>query len=92
MKKFILILILVPSFAFAQGSNIELVESAVSAALAKFSEEENKKAVDAFNAVKSWVSGAQIKVKVYYNANANTIDYVCEMMNHGGTEMMMCSK
>jgi hypothetical protein len=92
MKKIILALSLVPCFALAQGSNIKLVESATSAALAKFSEEESKNAVDAFNAVKSWLSGTQVKVKVYYNANANTIDYVCEMMDHGGAEMMMCSK
>lgn len=92
MKKLFILSIMFPLLAFAHGSKVEMVEAATSVALKKFSEEETKATVDAFNAVKSWVSGNQIKVKAYYNSNANTVDYVCEMMHHDGEEMMMCSK
>jgi hypothetical protein len=94
MKKLVVLLSLVPLVAFAGASKIENVGAATSEALKKFASEENKTYVDAFNGIKSWVSGNQVKVKVYYNANANTVDYVCEMMDHTGRgdEMMMCSK
>ncbi|MCB0363101.1 MAG: hypothetical protein KDD35_10280 [Bdellovibrionales bacterium] len=92
MKILLALLLSAPSLVFAHGTKVEMVEAATSTALDKFATEESKVTVDAFNAVKSWVSGSQIKVKIYYNANANTIDYVCEMMHHDGNEMMMCSK
>lgn len=92
MKTIFATILLMPFLAFAHGSTIEMVEQSTTEVLKKFSTEEDKTIVDAFNAVKSWTSGSVIKVKVYYNANANSIEYSCEMMHHDGKEMLMCDK
>ena len=80
------------SVSLAHGSKIELVEQATVVALEKFETEEPEADVDAFNAVKSWVSGNKIKVKVYFNANANRVTYSCEMKHEGEAEEMVCVK
>jgi hypothetical protein len=92
MKKTIFVLILLPWIASAHGTKLEMVNAAVGAALETFTKDETKAVKDAFNGVKAWVSADKVKVKAYYNNNANTVDYTCEMMHHGTEEMMMCSK
>lgn len=81
-----------PFLAFAHGTAIEMVQQSTTEALKKFTTEEDRTKVDAFNGVKSWTSGNLIRVKVYYNASADTVEYSCEMMHHDGSEMLMCEK
>ncbi len=92
MKTIFATIILMPFLAFAHGTAIEMVEQSTTEVLKKFSTEEDKNIVEAFSAVKSWTSCNLVKVKVYYNANANSIEYSCEMMHHNGQEMLMCDK
>ena len=87
-----LLVIFTSNMANAHGSKVELVERATVVALEAFEDVEPKEVVDAFNAVKSWVSGNQIKVKAYYNSNSNNIVYVCQMDHSGEEEEMICEK
>ncbi len=83
MKLLIATMLLIPVMGFAHGTATEMVGASTVEALKKFSTDEVATVVSAFNGVKSWVSGATIKVKVYYDRNAKFIDYSCEMMHHG---------
>lgn len=86
----VLVALAFSTVSMAHGSKIELVEQATVVALEKFEAEEPEADVDAFNAVKSWVSGGKIKVKAYFNANANSVTYSCEMKHEGEVEEMVC--
>ena len=91
-----IILFAIPCISVAHGSKVEIVSTVTSVALADFFKKEPNTVVKSFNAVKSWVSGSQIKVKVYYNSNdkynAHYIYYVCEVKHSDGKEEMACDK
>lgn len=91
-----IILFAFPCVSMAHGSKVDTVSTAISVAFGSFFEEEPKDIVKAFNAVKSWVSGSKIKVKVYYNSdtkyNAHFIYYICEVKHNNGKEEMACAK
>ena len=80
------------SVSMAHGSKIELVEQATVVALERFGVEEPEDVVNTFNAVKSWVSGSKIKVKAYFNTNANSVTYSCEMRHEDEVEEMVCDR
>jgi len=93
--KLMLVLSILLSFHFASahGSKSELVLAATVTAVDSFENEEPKEVVMAFNGLKSWVSGATIKVKLYYNSNENSISFDCEMVHSdGGSEEMVCTR
>jgi|GEM_PF-3143134 len=93
MKKFIFVLTLLSfDFALAHGTKSELVLAATATAVDSFQNEESGDVIDAFNGLKSWVSGSVIKVKLYYNSNKNSFSYECEMIHSDGAEEMVCVK
>lgn len=93
MKKAALILFAtVPTLAFAHGSAIQMVSDSTAAALEKFAGEEKGPAAS-FSGVKTWLSGAEAKVRVYFNNNADSVYYTCTMQHESnGSEHLMCSK
>jgi hypothetical protein len=84
-------LLLLPGFAFAHGTKIKMVAESTTVALAKF-EAEEAAAVQTFSGTKTWLSGADAKVRVYYDDNANSIYYTCVMQHTGGNEQLVCTK
>jgi hypothetical protein len=92
MKLGIAMLFLMPGFAFAHGSKIQMVSDSTKAGLDKFEAEEPGPA-SSFAGVKTWINGADAKVRVYYNNNADSIYYTCAM-HHGGNgeEHLICTK
>lgn len=91
-KIFLFLSLLAPSVGFAHGSSIQMVSDSTTEALQKF-ESEEVSAATSFSGVKTWISGADAKVRVYYNNNADSIYYTC-VMHHGdnGEEHLNCSK
>jgi len=88
----IAILSLLSLAAMAHGSKIDLAISAGFVALRDFEAQEPLATVNSFNAVKTWLSGNNIKVKIYFNSNANSILYKCEMDHSGTQEQMVCAR
>ena len=93
MKRILFTLSVVfPAMVLAHGSKVETVEQATVVALEKFEKEETEAVVKAFNAVKSWVSGAKIKVKAYYKENEERVLYECQIKHVAEEEEMVCDK
>jgi len=65
--------------------------SATNVAVELFQEQESEEVINSFNAVQSWVSGSIIKVRIYYDLNAASISYLCEMIRSDGKEEMVCT-
>ncbi|MCB9026753.1 MAG: hypothetical protein H6625_10575 [Bdellovibrionaceae bacterium] len=92
MKKLIIIASLLSSSAsFGHGNPIEAVDLAISAGLKKISMTESHDVIDNFQGVKSWMSGAKVKVRIYIK-EMNEVNYECEMAhNKGEIERMVCN-
>ena len=91
MKKIISSIIVFCSFkAMGHGKKLEMVDLSVSEALALFKSEADPATLQSFSGVKSWASGAKIKVRVYFNSNKDSIVYSCAMQHRAGQETMKC--
>lgn len=82
---------ILPAFAFAHGSKIDMTGDGIVAALSKFSAEESAQAPN-FAGVKGWIDSDKVMVKVYLAGNAN-VTYACTMTEAGnGEHEFNCAK
>ena len=91
MKKILLMTsLLFCSTSFGHGNAIEAVDLAVSASLERFGVTESQSTLANFQGIKSWVSGAEVKVRIYVR-DMEDINYTC-FMDHdaGASEKMTC--
>ena len=92
MKKLVLTFALlnISTTAFAHGNPFSMTADSITAAAEKF-EKEEAASMPLYTGVKGWPNADKIQVKVYLSNNT-TINYLCSMMNMGGSDMMMCDK
>ena len=84
--------LLVCSVSFGHGNPIEAVDLSVASGLEKFATTESPDVVSGFQGVKSWMSGANVKVKVYVK-DMDDVNYNCVMdHSNGSEEKMTCTK
>jgi len=81
---------MLPAFALAHGTKVELTSKASAAALEKFENESTGLLIRAFEGVKAWPTGTDFRIKIYLK-DMDTVRMVC-VEDHGpaGEVILVC--